>query len=136
MPRPWLPSLVLAALALAACRPKLAPIDPPEQVAPKASPPPSMTVCWVESGRFGPATASALVIRHPAGTVLVDAGDSSQFDAEVEVYDGPTKRRLKRLPGLLRPKIPFDAQLRAIGVDPEGIAWFIPTHAHVDHIGG
>lgn len=95
-----------------------------------------MTVCWVESGRFGPATASALVIRHPAGTVLVDAGDSSQFDAEVEVYDGPTKRRLKRLPGLLRPKTPFDDQLRAIDVEPEAIAWFIPTHAHVDHIGG
>ena len=126
----------LIALALLGCRPKIPAIAAPERVAASPSPPATMSLCWIESGRFGPATASALLIRHGAETVLVDAGNSSNFDAEIEVYDAPIRRRFARLPGLLKPDRPFSEQLRAIGVEPETITWFIPTHAHIDHIGG
>ncbi|MCB9703729.1 MAG: MBL fold metallo-hydrolase [Myxococcales bacterium] len=128
-------ALALALLALA-CRPILPAVEAPKPTRVKATPPPSLTLCWVESGRFGPATASALVIRHPAGDVLVDAGNSLNFLAEIEVYDPPERRRLRRLPGLLVPKTGLSDQLKAIDVDPAGIRWFIPTHAHVDHLGG
>lgn len=128
----------LAVLMLAVvpgCRPRLAPVQAP----PRVATPPGATVraCWVESrARFG-FTASAILIHHPdKGSVLIDAGNSSNFDAEVEVYRGSTKRWFKTFPGALKPKTPLDELLRRLDFDPGQLRAVLPTHAHLDHIGG
>ncbi len=131
--------LGLAALttlcALSACRPRLCEVPTPSRAATAAGP--GVTACWVESrDRFG-FTASALMLRHPeAGTILVDAGNSSDFRAEIEPYHGRTKRWLAVFPGPLKPKQPLGEQIAQMGIDPKGIRAVVPTHAHLDHLGG
>jgi len=128
--------LVMAAMFGAACRPNLAPVPTP----PRVSPSPSVTavdVCWVESrAKFG-FTASSLVVRHPSGaTLLIDAGNSTHVREEIDVYEGATKRWMATFPASLAPKQPLDERLRAEGVDPGTLRAVIPTHAHLDHLGG
>ncbi|MGH1344885.1 MAG: MBL fold metallo-hydrolase [Nannocystales bacterium] len=117
------------------CRPRLDPVQPPSRVA--RSTDASVEACWIESrGKLG-FTASAILVRHPdRGTVLIDAGNSSNFDAEVQVYRGGTKRWFKTFPGALKPKTPMDALLVELGVHPSEVRAVLPTHAHLDHIGG
>jgi N-acyl homoserine lactone hydrolase len=98
-------------------------------------------VCWVETGHaFGAGTfsmtASGLLIRHPDGDALIDGGNSSHFDEEAAQF--PFWRRLIMIaiPGRLKPRIPLPAALRATGEAPDRIRWLIPSHIHLDHIGG
>src|SRR5262245_12827259 len=96
-------TLCRAALALpillSACDPTLPPAAPHANVRP-APPPPPMQICWVEYSTnsqpagFGVAgssdhreweiTYSGLLVRHPKGDLLLDAGNSSHFDEEIE----------------------------------------------------
>ena len=126
----------LAVLATLGCRPRVDPVTVPPRVTPEAPPEVDVKLCWIESAKFGPATASALVVRHPDGDVLIDAGASKNFDEEIEVYERPDRRWYKRLPGLFKPKAGFDERLRDAGLDPNALTWFIPTHPHIDHVGG
>ncbi len=122
---------------LAACRPPVAPATSvPSRTVVPATPPAELDVCWIESARALGFTASAVVVRHPAGTVLIDGGNSSNFREEIAVYDRPQRRWFALLPGSLRPRHPLGAQLERAGVDPEGLRWLLPTHAHLDHLGG
>lgn len=124
----------IMALFLAACRPAVAPVAPERRVA--ATGGPGVQACWVESrGRLG-FTASALLVRHPTGDLLVDAGNSSRFDAEIQVYEGATRRWYKLYPGSLKPKRSIAQELQAMSVDPKGLRWIVVTHAHLDHLGG
>lgn len=117
------------------CRPRLSEVSTAPRTPVVAGP--GVTACWVESrARFG-FTASALMIRHPSGgTILVDAGNSSDFRAEIEPYEGSTKRWLAVFPAALRPKQPLGEQLAEMGVDPSELRAVVPTHAHLDHMGG
>lgn len=126
--------VLLLALA-AACRPRVEPVALPTST--PAAQTAGVHACWVESrARFG-FTASVIVVRHPTGgDVLIDSGNSSNFDAEIEPYHGSTKRWLKVFPAALKPKQPLDAQLTAVDVDPAGLRAIVPTHAHLDHLGG
>lgn len=130
--------LALLALTLtlaAACRPHLEPVPTPPRVT--APPAEGVVACWVESrARFG-FTASALLVHHPeGGSILIDAGNSSNFSAEIKPYHGKTKRWLAIFPGALKPAQPLDVRLDEIGVDPASLRAVVPTHAHLDHLGG
>lgn len=126
--------LPIVLFSVAACRPSLASVAPEPRAVPSAGP--GVQACWVESrARFG-FTASAILVRHPGGDVLIDAGNSTRFDTEIDVYEGETKRWLATYPGALQPKRPLAAELEAMHVDPAGLRWIVPTHAHPDHLGG
>ncbi len=125
----------LALLLLgSACRPALDPVPTPPRVA--AQPAEGVEACWVESrSRLG-FTASAILIHSPRGSLLIDAGNSSNFDEEIQVYSGGTKRWLATFPGALKPAQPLGTQLAAMQFDPAALRAVVPTHAHLDHLGG
>lgn len=117
------------------CRPRLAPVQTPSRVASASDA--GVQACWVESRtKFG-FTASAILMHHPRkGSILIDAGNSSNFKAEVQAYEGKTKRWLMTFPGALKPKVPLGRLLMQLGFNPEELRAVLPTHAHLDHIGG
>jgi glyoxylase-like metal-dependent hydrolase (beta-lactamase superfamily II) len=111
---------------------------------------PRMKVCWIESAHaaegvrhagevvglhFGN-TASGLVVSQPAGTLLLDAGDSMHFDDEVAGHPFLVRLWLKTLPGALKPSLPFGDLLRSAGIDPATLRWALLSHSHLDHAGG
>ena len=119
----------------------LSPAGPLVRAVPNLSALPRIEVCWVETGHaFGSGplsmTASGLLIRHPKGDVLVDGGNSSRFDQEAE--DFPFSRRLviKAIPGRLKPRIRLSVGLRMLGERDDEIRWLLPSHVHLDHVGG
>lgn len=128
--------LAVGLFLLSGCRASLAPVPVPSRTPAVAHVPDTLQVCWVESGRFGPATASSLVVRHPAGDVVIDAGNSMHLREEIRVYDRKTERWLRTLPGSLRPRVPLATLLASAGIDPATLRWILPTHAHLDHLGG
>jgi glyoxylase-like metal-dependent hydrolase (beta-lactamase superfamily II) len=111
------------------------------RVVPAISPIPGLAACWVETGKtfsnfsFG-STAGSVLIKHPAGDLLIDAGNSSHFGEEVGVYPFWLRLKLKSLAGELNPKVPLPDLLRRIGEDPAKLRWAILSHAHLDHAGG
>ncbi len=114
--------------------------------------PPGMEVCWLELsrsdvwGQLGTAgltrtdtwknTASALLVRHPQGDVLIDAGYSP--NAREEVKHRPPAARFFNTVALngARDWSTLTAALQKVGASEEGLKWFIPSHAHLDHLGG
>lgn len=128
-----LPTLLL--LLGVGCRPRLDPVQAPPRV--ESSTGAGVQACWVESrGKLG-FTASAILVHHPQrGSILIDAGNSSNFDAEVQAYEGKTKRWLKTFPGALKPKVPLDRLLLGLSFNPNDLRAVLPTHAHLDHVGG
>jgi glyoxylase-like metal-dependent hydrolase (beta-lactamase superfamily II) len=111
------------------------------RVAPVISAIPGLTACWVETGKtfsnfsFG-STAGSVLVKHPAGDLLIDAGNSSHFDEEVGVYPFWLRLKLKSRAGQLNPKVPLPDLLRRIGEDPAKLRWAILSHVHLDHAGG
>lgn len=121
--------------AIVACRPRLEPVPTPPRTL--AEPAPGVRACWVESDAALGFTASAVLVHHPrGGSILIDAGNSSNFEAELEPYTGGTKRWLATFPGALAPKRPLDRVLRDLGFAAGDLQAVVPTHAHLDHIGG
>lgn len=124
------------AWSLAACRPRIEAIEAPARAPGSATAPAQLRACWVETSRAAGFTASALVVRHPAGDLLIDGGNSTNFNAEIAVYGAKDRRWFQLLPGNLKPRRPLSTRLREAGVDPAGLRWLLPTHAHLDHLGG
>jgi glyoxylase-like metal-dependent hydrolase (beta-lactamase superfamily II) len=75
-------------------------------------------------------------VRHPAGDLLIDTGNSSHFDDEIRSFPFGTWLQLKSLAGELKPESPLPQLLRQIGEDPAKLRWAILSHVHLDHSGG
>jgi N-acyl homoserine lactone hydrolase len=114
---------------------------PHARVVPAISSIPGVSACWVETAKtfssfsFG-MTAGSVLIKHPAGDLLIDTGSSSHYDQEISVYPFATWLMLKALAGQLKPKVPLPELLRRIGEDPPKLRWAILSHVHLDHAGG
>ena len=137
-----------AALGLPACSsaPLAAPVDPALTV-PATQPPAGMGLYAVptgrmysraalafEGGRYGDRrvfVAGGILVRHPKGTLLFDAG----FGPSVEAH------RITS-PWLLRATTKYDRQttvadeLKAAGIAPSSLMAVVLTHAHWDHVSG
>lgn len=74
---------------------------------------------------------TAYLVRHPRGDLLIDAGFGSQVDAQFAQL--PT---LMQLTSSYSTATPAARQLVDAGIDPNGLAGVLLTHAHWDHIGG
>ncbi len=148
----WLKRLVLlfviAAAAIAAAfyvlyfrRTPLPPATPHALVAPSIASLPGLSACWIETGKtfsnfsFG-STAGSILVRHPAGDLLIDTGNSSHFDDEIRGYPFGTWFKLRFLAGQLKPAVPLSELLRRMKEDPAKLRWVILSHAHLDHSGG
>jgi N-acyl homoserine lactone hydrolase len=102
---------------------------------------PQTEACWVETGHvFGSGsfsmTASGLLVRHPKGDVLIDGGNSSHFEEEASQFPRWERLVMIAIPGRLKPRVSLPDALHALGEMPEQVKWLIPSHAHLDHVGG
>ena len=131
---------------------ELPPAPPHSRAAPDLEGLPPVEVCWLELsrsdvwGQLGTAgltrtgrwnnTASALLVRHPQGDVLIDAGYSPNVHEEVQRR--PPLARFFNESALrgTRDWTSLSAAFAKVGAGPEGLKWFIPSHAHLDHLGG
>jgi len=110
-------------------------------VAPAIASLPGLSACWIETGKtfsnfsFG-STAGGILVRHPAGDLLIDTGNSSHFDEEIRSYPFLTWFKLWFLAGQLKPNVPLSEMLRRVKEDPARLRWVILSHAHLDHSGG
>jgi N-acyl homoserine lactone hydrolase len=114
---------------------------------PAASPPAGMSVSILPTGTYQSRAAlafrggswsdirqftmTALLVRHPKGNLLIDAGAGKNVDAHVKI-----------MPAMMRATtdytkaIPAVIQQAAGGISVHDLAAVIPTHAHWDHIRG
>jgi N-acyl homoserine lactone hydrolase len=140
--------LVIALAALCAAfyvlyfrRTSLPPAAPHALVAPSIASLPGLSACWIETGKtlrnfsFG-STAGSILVRHPAGDLLIDTGNSSHFNDEIRGYPLRTWFKLRFLAGQLKPDVPLSELLRLVKEDPLKVRWVILSHAHLDHSGG
>ena len=116
-------------------------LAPHARAVPALSTIPGISACWVETANtfssfsFG-MTAGSVLVKHPAGDLLIDTGSSSHYDQEISGYPFATWLKLKALAGQLKPKAPLPELLRRIGEDPSKVRWAILSHVHLDHAGG
>jgi N-acyl homoserine lactone hydrolase len=137
-------AIVVPVLALAIGlygRSPLPPLPALSRSAPNLSDLPPLQVCWIETGHaFGSGavsmTASALLVRHPQGDVLLDAGNSSHFNAEASQFPLWERLVMIAIPGRLRPQTPLSEALHNVGESPQQLRLLIPSHIHLDHVGG
>jgi glyoxylase-like metal-dependent hydrolase (beta-lactamase superfamily II) len=73
--------------------------------------------------------ASAILVQHPAGDLLIDAGFGSDIEAHVA-----TLPRIERAPYQVSKTVA--EQLDASGYDRSRIIGVLPTHSHWDHVSG
>src|SRR6266852_5570447 len=122
-------------------RTPLPPAVPHARAVPVISTIPGVSACWVETAKtfssfsFG-STAGSVLVKHPAGDLLIDTGSSSHYDQEISGFPFATWLKLKSLAGQLKPQVPLPALLRRIGEDPAKLRWAILSHVHLDHAGG
>src|SRR5256885_6010597 len=72
-------------------RDSLPPAPAHARVAPSFTPVRGLSTCWVETGSTFTSyslamTAGSIVVKHPAGTLLIDTGNSRHFDEELSGY--------------------------------------------------
>ncbi len=143
-------SLSLLALAAACAPPPAIPVPPPTaSLAPPAvTPPEGMSLAAIPSGRMYAKAGLAyegggmddarvfsiggILVRHPKGTLLFDAGFGPGVDEHFRIGTPP----------LLRLATRYDRQttvadeLRKAGITPAGLTAVVLTHAHWDHVSG
>ena len=122
-------------------RPPLPPTAPHSRAVPVISTIPGISACWIETAKtfssfsFG-MTGGSVLVRHPAGDLLIDTGSSGHYDQEISSYPFATWLALKALAGQLKPRVPLPDLLHRIGEDPAKLRWAILSHVHLDHAGG
>jgi glyoxylase-like metal-dependent hydrolase (beta-lactamase superfamily II) len=146
---------VLAALALfaSACATTVAPAPSHALVAPttRADAPP-IEVCWIETASVdtkgelateGPtelhrwhATSSALLVRHPKGDILVDAGTTPTHADDIRELKAGARIYSRASAGRMQWRGDIPSQLRRVGVDPRELSHIVLSHVHPDHAGG
>jgi glyoxylase-like metal-dependent hydrolase (beta-lactamase superfamily II) len=77
-----------------------------------------------------------VLIRHPAGDLLIDAGNSSHFSDEIRSVALCRWLKLRLLAGQLGPDTPLPEMLRRVRENPAKLRWAILSHVHLDHAGG
>jgi glyoxylase-like metal-dependent hydrolase (beta-lactamase superfamily II) len=111
---------------------------------PAASPPPGMSISTLPTGTYDTGAAwafrggswsesrhfatTALLVRHPKGNLLIDAGCGKNVDAHLQLIPSMQRKMTHYTKGS-----PAAAQLATTGVT---LAAVIPTHAHWDHVSG
>ena len=139
--------LAVAALALSFRGAPLAVGEIPELTPPVAAPPEDMTIAVLPTGTMASVAAMAyqgggfrdervfgmdpVLIRHPKGDLLIDAGFGSDVDAHFE-----TTPMLMQLTASYSAGTPVAEQLRAAGREPSSLHGILLTHAHWDHVSG
>jgi N-acyl homoserine lactone hydrolase len=113
---------------------------------PQATPPEEMTVHALPTGTMSGRAAfsyrggsleartfgaDSVLVRHPQGLLLIDAGLGSRAAEHVRAMPA-----LMRMLSRMTPGAPAAQQLRAAGIDPGTLAGVILTHAHWDHVSG
>ncbi len=73
-----------------------------------------------------------MVVRHPRGTLLVDAGIGTQLEEHLKT----AYRRLRALSSFSRAPVSLVDQLKAGGVELNQLRGVYLTHAHFDHVSG
>ena len=122
-------------------RAPLPPAPPHARAVPNIANIPGLSACWIETGKtfshfpIG-MTAGSILVRHPAGDLLIDAGNSSHFAQDVSIYPFWLRLKLQSLAGQLNPEVPLPEMLRRAGEDPAKLRWAILSHVHLDHAGG
>jgi len=147
-------SIVLATMAgvVAWGRSRLAPItvqlpDPPRMTGPlpAATPPSNMKIFQIPTGTYitraafairGGAfndqrhfAATAVLIQHPKGDILIDAGFGANADEHIKMLPS-----FRRAPHNLRATV--SAQLDAADYDRNRLSGVLLTHSHWDHVSG
>ncbi len=140
-------AIVLAAagfmLTFTAATLTLAPVE--VGALPPASPPADMSISALPTGTYDTPAAlafrgggwrdtrhfatTAVLVRHPKGNLLIDAGMGKNADAHEKML--PAMQQAPKTQGT-----PVVAQLAAGGIQPGDLAGIIPTHAHWDHVSG
>ncbi len=131
---------------------QLSPAPAKNRAAPKLDRLPAMRACRLEYGHgeepgFAAAagftglstwrvTYAGLLIRHPSGDVLVDSGYSSRAREEIADYPFPTKQMLEVTLGGAKIDAWAHEAVKRAGVEPSGLEWIVPSHCHLDHMGG
>ena len=133
--------MAVALYALYFRRTPLPPTAPHARIAPAISTIPGLSACWVETAKtfssfsFG-MTGGSVLVKHPAGDLLIDTGSSSHYDQEISGFPFATWLKLKMLAGQLKPAVLLPDLLRRTGEDPAKLRWAILSHVHLDHSGG
>jgi N-acyl homoserine lactone hydrolase len=83
---------------------------------------------WSDQRSF---SMGGILVRHPRGMLLFDAGLGARVDAHVASLDFMTKQIAHYQKGK-----PVAAQLKAAGIEPKQLQAVVLTHAHWDHVSG
>ncbi len=137
----------LGALAWSFAPVSLAVGEAPRVELPPAQPPPEMRIAVLHAGKmhskagfayrggnlgeprvFGMA---AILVQHPKGNLLFDAGFGSRVDAHVETIP-PLMRRLSTY----EKEATVAQQLAAAGIAQDSLLGVVLTHVHWDHVSG
>jgi N-acyl homoserine lactone hydrolase len=143
----------LFALALSACTTRVGPA-PARALAPVSSHPeaPPLEVCWIETASADVAgelategstaltrwhaTASAMLVRHPGGDILIDAGTTPTLRTDIRELKPGARVYSRSSAGRMQWRGDIPAQLRTLGVDPTALRHIVLSHVHPDHAGG
>jgi glyoxylase-like metal-dependent hydrolase (beta-lactamase superfamily II) len=122
-------------------------LEPPDVTLPPADPPPSLAVWTVPTGGLMTRAAlayrggafgdrrelviGAVLVEHPEGRLLIDAGFAEDLESHVATLPLPMQKATRVVDG------PSAAtQLAAAGLAPADLRAVVLTHAHWDHVSG